>query len=280
MFRNRSVSRSPNRKTSLLLLLAVTLFCARATSARAQDAAIPEDRIKALEHERDELKKRNSLLELRLRQLQTSIDRTVTETLDTATLDRTSAGPPVPHPPGEPAANGTPVPAAIGSFPVASWRSLGPSYSRVAGVFSPLQQPLDLVSLAVAYQDALGGLRRARAAKEFLPNRASDVESAAEKVRLMRSMTKAMREAMAEQVDQMHKLSAVHAIPTMDVRNLDAKLKILDLILASDPEAGPPSTDSPTDAANPKSGSTAPANGNAASGKTSGDAQAVPAKGE
>lgn len=96
----------------------------------------------------------------------------------------------------------------------------------------------------------------------------------------MRSMTKAMREAMAEQVDQMHKLSAVHAIPTMDVRNLDAKLKILDLILAGDPEAGPASTDSPTDTANPKSGSTTPANGNAASGKTSGEAPAAPARGE
>ncbi len=280
MFRDRSNSRSPNQKTSLLLLLAVTLFCARATSAGAQDAAAPEDRIKALEHERDELKKRNSLLELRLRQLQTSIDRTVTETLDTATLDRSNAVPPVPHPPGEPAANGTPVPPAIGSFPVASWRTLGPPHSRMAGVFSPLQQPLDLVSLAVAYQDALSGLRRARAAKEFLPNRASEVESAVEKVRLMRSMTKAMREAMAEQVDQMHKLSAVHAIPTMDVRNLDAKLKILDLILAGDPEAGPASTDSPTDTANPKSGSTTPANGNAASGKTSGEAPAAPARGE
>jgi hypothetical protein len=75
-------------------------------------------------------------------------------------------------------------------------------------------------------------------------------------------------------------LSAVHAIPTMDVRNLDAKLKILDLILASDPEAGPAATDSPTDTANPKSGSTAPSGGHAVSGKASGDAQAPPAKAE
>ncbi len=109
MFRNRSVSRSPNRKTSLLLLLAVTLFCARAASAGTQDAPAPDDRIKALEHERDELKKRNSLLELRLRQLQTSIDRTVTETLDTATLERTKNTPPAPNPPGEPAAKEAPV---------------------------------------------------------------------------------------------------------------------------------------------------------------------------
>ncbi len=236
MFRDCHVSGSPNRKTSLFLLLAVTLLYARATSAGAQDAATPDDRIKALEHERDELKKRNSLLELRLRQLQASIDRTVTETLDTATLDRTNTVPPVPHPPGEPAAKEIPVVAPFGSLPAVSWRTLGPSYSRFAGIFSPLQQPLDLVSLAVAYQDALGELRRACAAKEFLPNRASDVDSALEKVRLLRSMTKTMRDSMSDAVDRMHKLDSVHAVPTMDVRNLEAKLQILDLILSRDPE--------------------------------------------
>jgi hypothetical protein len=41
----------------------------------------------------------------------------------------------------------------------------------------------------------------------------------------------------------MHKLSAIHAVPSMDVRNLDTKLRILDLILASDPDAGPVSNE-------------------------------------
>jgi hypothetical protein len=280
MFRNRSVSRSPNRKTSHLLLLAVTMLCARAASAGTQDAATPDDRIKALERERDELKKRNSLLELRLRQLQTSIDRTVTETLDTATLERTKNTPPAPNPPGEPAAKEAPVAAPVGAIPAVSWRTLGPSYSRFAGVFSPLQQPLDLVSLAVAYQDALGELRRARAAKEFLPNRASDVDSALEKVRLLRSMTKTMRDSMSDVVDRMHKLDSVHAVPTMDVRNLEAKLKILDLILSRDPEAAAAPTESPGDAPTDKNSNGQPTGGSRASTRSPATAATTSTKGE
>jgi len=243
----------------LLVVFAVTSAGARVSWAGVEDAGTTEDRIKALERERDELKKRNSLLELRLRQLQTTIDRTVADTLDTATLERTKITPPVPRPPGELATNEAPVPTAIGSIPGVSWRTLGPSYSRFAGVFSPLQQPLDLVSFAVAYQDAIGELRRARAAKEFLPNRASDVDSAVEKVRLLRSMTQTMRNSMSDAVERMHKLDAVHAVPTMDVRNLEAKLKILDLILAHDTEAAAAATRPAAASTGDKAPSAAPA---------------------
>jgi hypothetical protein len=51
-----------------------------------------------------------------------------------------------------------------------------------------------------------------------------------------------MRDQLADQVDRMHKLSAIHAVPSMDVRNLETKLQILDLILGQDPDAGPVSS--------------------------------------
>jgi|HubBroStandDraft_6_1064221.scaffolds.fasta_scaffold223503_1 hypothetical protein len=231
---------------------AIVLFmCLVAPSlSMGQDTKSTEDRIKTLERERDELKKRSGILELRLKQLQATVNQQVTDALGPnlggrGSLSGQASEPaPVPHPPGEPASSSGAVTPQINYFQAAPWRSIGPPFTRSAGIFSPLQSPVDLVSLSVAYQDALGELRRSRQAKASKENRpAVDLESAESKVRLLRSITKAVRDQLAEEVDRMHKLSAIHAVPSMDVRNLDTKLRILDLILAQDPDAGPVSSE-------------------------------------
>jgi hypothetical protein len=225
-----------------LALLAAVLVLNRPSGARAQNAvpapAPTDDRVKALERERDELKRRNGVLELRMKQLQATVNKVVGDTLDPILSAQPGAPPPAPHPPGEPPVTSPPLSPSLNAYPMVSWRSLGPPYTRSAGIFSPLQQPFDLVSLAIAYQDGLAELRKARQAKETASGSSADVESADGKVRLLRSMTKAARDQLAEEVDRMHKLGAIHAVPMMDVRNLETKLKILDLILAQDPDAG------------------------------------------
>jgi hypothetical protein len=209
----------------------------------AQDAKPTDDRIKALERERDELKKRNGVLELRLKQLQATVNKQVTDALGVNPGGQASESPPVPHPPGEPASSGTPV-TPPSYLQMAPWRSIGPPFTRSAGIFSPLQSPVDLVTLSVAYQDALGELKRVRQPNAAKENRTGiNLETAESKVRLLRSITKALRDQLGEEVDRMHKLSAIHAVPSMDVRNLDTKLRILDLILAQDPDAGPVSNE-------------------------------------
>jgi cell division protein FtsB len=219
----------------------------RAVPASAQTTATVDERIKALEQERDELKKQNGLLELRLKQLQASVNKQVTDALGpNVAAGQGSATPPAPHPPGEPPVTTPPSAVPFNYLQAAPWRT-GPPFTRTAGLFSPLQSPVDLVSLAVGYQDALAQLRTARQKRERKDKETADVQSAESKVKLLRSMTQALREQLAGEVDRMHKLSAIHAVPTMDVRNLDTKLQILDLILAQDPDAGPGSKEPPAD---------------------------------
>jgi hypothetical protein len=234
--------------TALSLAMALAICLVGTSVSTAQDGKSTDERIKALEHERDLLKKRNGVLELRLKQLQASVNQQVTEALGPLGDERPGEPAPVPQPPGEPPVTAAPVPPlASYSYQPPYWRSIGPPFTRTAGVFSPLQQPVDLVTLSVAYQDALAASRRVREtkeAKDAARTGSADAESAESKVRLLRSITKAVRDQLADQVDRMHKLSAIHAVPTMDVRNLDTKLQILDLILAQDPEAGPVSNQS------------------------------------
>ena len=227
---------------ALALLTVLSIGLVGPSMSLAQDAKSTDDRIKALERERDELKKRNGLLELRLKQLQATVNTQVSDALQHSGGGPGEA-PPLPHPPGEPPVTAAPVPSAIGSYQTSYWRPIGPPFTRSAGIFSPLQQPVDLVTLSVAYQDALGELRRARKSKETGMTASRDVDSAESKVRLLRSITKAMRDQLSEEVDRMHKLGALHAVPAMDVRNLETKLRILDLILGQDPGAGPASND-------------------------------------
>jgi hypothetical protein len=218
----------------------VLFLCLVAPSlSTAQDAKPADDRIKALERERDELKKRNGILELRLKQLQATVNKQITEALEPSLGDGISAAPPVPQPPGESSSSAAPVTVPTNPLTPPYWRPVAPPYSRFPGIGS-LQSPVDVVGLAVAYQDALGEVqksRRLRDAKENRPPAAPD--PAESKVRLLRSITATLRDQVAGEVDRVRKLAAIHAVPVVDVRNLDARLKILDLILAQDPDAEP-----------------------------------------
>jgi hypothetical protein len=114
-----------------------------------------------------------------------------------------------------------------------------------------------VIGLAVAYQDALGAVQKARQGKDAKEAAASgDLDPTERKVRLLRSITMTLRDQAAAEVDRVRKLAAVHAVPVIDLRNLDAKMKILDLILAQDPDAGP----MPTEAASAKPAAPAKAN--------------------
>jgi hypothetical protein len=97
----------------------------------------------------------------------------------------------------------------------------------------------------VAYQDAISEAQKSRPAKDSKESRSSaDLDRAERKVRLLRSITMTLRDQAAAEIDRVRKLAAVHAVPVVDIRNLDAKMKILDLILAQDPDAGPMSPQS------------------------------------
>jgi hypothetical protein len=230
---------------ALALLIVVSLCLARPTVATAQSTASTDARLKALERERDELKQRNGVLELRLKQLQATVDKQVTEALAPFSGDQAAAAPPTPHPPDEPPSGAAPVATQTNSFGTPYWRQTWPAYPRFGGPPPALQSPIDVVGLAIAYQDALSELQKARRGKDAKEAAAAaNLDPAERKVRLLRSITMTLRDQAAAEVDRVRKLAAIHAVPVVDLRNLDAKMKILDLILAQDPDAGPMSTQS------------------------------------
>jgi hypothetical protein len=225
--------------SSPVLFIVVSLCLVRPMPVMAQNAATTEERLKAVERERDELKKRNGVLELRLKQLQATVNKEVTEALQPAREELTAA-PPTPHPPPESPAGSVPATPAATSIGIPYWRATAAVYPRFAGIPPALQSPVDVIGLAVAYQDALGEFQKTRRPKESKEGRSiGDVDPAERKVRLLRSITMTLRDQAAAEVDRVRKLAAVHAVPVVDLRNLDAKMKILDLILAQDPDAGP-----------------------------------------
>jgi hypothetical protein len=190
-----------------------------------------EGKLAAIERERDDLKRRNADLEQRLKQLQGSVDNQVQQALGAAESTRANSF--------------SPPPAAYGR------RMAGPFVGQFRPVF-PFGGLPDPVELAISYSDALGEKEAARPALDAAKQKvdlgrggsATDVEaasarlSAAErKARLLRSIVKTSRAVAAEDVERMRKLAAVHAVSLVEVRNTEARLKILDEILSSDPEA-------------------------------------------
>jgi len=234
---------------SMIALLIIGWLCLiRPTVATAQSPASTDDRIKALERERDELKKRNGVLELRLKQLQATVDKQVTEALELFPSDQAAASPPTPHPPAEPPSGAAPATPPANSSGTPYWRQTWPVYPRFGGLPPALQSPVDVIGLAVAYQDALNEVQKARRTKDSKVSRSpGDLDPAERKVRLLRSITMTLRDQATAEVDRVRKLAAVHAVPVVDLRNLDAKMKILDLILAQDPDAGPMPTERPNE---------------------------------
>jgi hypothetical protein len=240
--------RCPLPVSTIAILIICPLCLLRATLATAQSAASTDDRIKTLERERDELKKRNGVLELRLKQLQATVDKEVAEALGRSSSDQAVVAPPTPHPPAEAASGAPPAAPATSSSGPPYWRPSWPTYPRFAGLPPALQSPVDVIGLAVAYQDAISEAQKSRPAKDSKESRSSaDLDRAERKVRLLRSITMTLRDQAAAEIDRVRKLAAVHAVPVVDIRNLDAKMKILDLILAQDPDAGPMPTERPNE---------------------------------
>lgn len=198
-----------------------------------------DERLKAVERERDELKKRNADLEQRLKQLQASVDDQVHQAL------------------GEAAASATPgfaVPPSAGTYPR---RLSGPYFSQFRPIFSPFSGSPDPIELAVAFSDALGEKEAAKPALEGARQKLTtgrgvttfDVEAATaqlqraqRKVQLLRKIITTARAVAADEAERLRGLGAVRAVSMAEVRNADARLKILDEILASDPEAPPKPT--------------------------------------
>jgi hypothetical protein len=201
-----------------------------------------DERLKAVERERDELKKRNADLELRLKQLQATVDNLVHQALGE-------------QPPAPP----TPLPPPATMFPR---RVPGPVFARFPPMFPPFRGTVDPVELAVAFSDALGEREAARPAFDTAKQKPStgnggtrpDVDTATpaqwlkanRKVQLLRNIITTARQVAADEAERMRKLGAVHAVSVSEVRNAEARLKILDEILATDPEAPKTPADSTT----------------------------------
>jgi hypothetical protein len=201
------------------------------------------ERLKVAERERDELKKRNAELESRLKQLQSTVDGLVNQAL------------------GDHAAAATELPPPVGMIPR---RAVGPYISQFRPMFSPFNGMPDPVELAVLFSDAIADKEAARPALDAVKfklgrgSSAFDVDAATtrllradRKVRLLRKIISTARSVAADDATRMQRLGAVHAVSVAEVRNAAARLKMLDEILAADPEASEKPANTP-DATEPK----------------------------
>jgi len=190
-----------------------------------------EERLQALERERDDLKKRNAELEQRLRQLQTTVDNLVHEAVGE-----------------QPAAQRPVFPPMVGMAPP---RGFGPFMTQFRPMFPPFNGMPDTVELAIAFSDALGERDVAKPAVVAARQKAQSGHSgsnadvnlataqllrADRKVRLLQKIITTARNVAADEAERMRKLGAVRAVSTADVRNANARLNMLDEILAADPE--------------------------------------------
>ena len=211
------------------------------SSDRASSEVSPDERLKTLERERDDLKRRNAELEQRLRQLQTTVDNLVHEALGEQPSTQPS---PLPPP-------------AVGMVPR---RSFGPFMTQFRPMFPPFNGMPDTVELAIAFSDAIGERDAARPAVTGARQKAqsgrggsnADVNLATaqllradRKVRLLRKIITTARNVAADEAERMRRLGAVHAVSTADVRNANARLNMLDEILASDSEQETKPTNTP-----------------------------------
>jgi hypothetical protein len=224
---------------SLAIGLAASGLLAADDESKVQSSAAPsaggksvEEKLKAVERERDDLKRRNAELEQRLKQVQASVDDQVHQALAEPQSPRAYAFPP-----------------QGGNF---SRRMSGPFVSQFRPMFPPFSGIPDPVELAISYSDALGEKDAARPALDAARQKvdlgrggtALDVDAASarlsaaqRKVRLLRNIVTTARRVAAEDFERMRKLGAVRAVSVAEVRNAEARLKILEDILAMDSDA-------------------------------------------
>jgi hypothetical protein len=196
------------------------------------------DQLQALQRERDELKKRNAELEARLKTLQATVDTIVRQALGQA------VPPPIPMPPPE---------APAGTAP----RRRIPFVGRFPPMFPPFPGTIDPVEMAIAFSDAVSEKETARSAADAAKSKkssensgnAADTETpsarlakANRKVELLRQIITTAREVAAGDVERLRKLNAAHAVTLAEIQSAEARLRIIDQILATDPEAPKPPT--------------------------------------
>jgi cell division septum initiation protein DivIVA len=258
---SRGIREQQPRKIERIAIIALIAGCGPAGVLRAEpplpaqaaaqkspdvapNEASTEDRLRTLERERDDLKKRNADLEQRLRQLQTTVDNLVHEAV------------------GEPPS--TQSPALLPAMGMVPRRGFGPFMTQFRPMFPPFNGMPDTVELAIAFSDAIGERDAARPAIAAARNKAqsgrggsdADVNLATaqllradRKVRLLRNIIRTARNVAADDAERMRKLGAVRAVSTADVRNANARLNMLDEILAADSEqeTKPTNTPKPTE---------------------------------
>jgi hypothetical protein len=218
-------------------------FKEKEAPAQLQGEKSLEEKLKEAEGERDDLKKRNADLELRLKQLQATVDDVVHQALGE-----------------QPAARPFALPPLTGTI---TRRPMGPFISQFRPVFPPFGGMPDPVELAVAFSDALGEQEVAKPALEAAKQKVGmgrgatrfDVDAATaqffkaeRKVRLLQNIITTSRTVAADEAERMRKLGIARAVSVVEVRNAETRLKILDEILATDPEAAKQPADSPNHA--------------------------------
>jgi len=227
--------RGPGRWNAGLMVVIAATALGRGVGLPAQATAEKglENRLKAVERERDELKMRVAHLELTLKQLRSTVDGVAREAL------------------GEQSAGGA---AAVPPGGVVTRRPVGLYFTRLAPLLPPMQATPDVVELAVAFCDALGDKETARSAmdavnrkvgttpetvRQELDANAAQFQKAERKVRLLRQIVTTMRDEAAAQVERMHRLGAMRAVASADVQYAEGRLKVLELILAEGTETLP-----------------------------------------
>jgi hypothetical protein len=245
-----------NRLVGMILMTAIlSTGAAKAVQTQAQEEKstdrVPTDsptqssvgksdreKLQDVERERDDLKKRNADLVLRLKQVQAAVDDHVHQALG----------------------DSAPAPFALPPSAVMSGRRPGLFMTQFRPMFPPFNGMPNAIELAVAFSDALGEKEAARPALEAARQKVKlghgatsfDVETASvlvaradRKVRLLRNIITTSRDVAADEAERLRRLGAVHAVSLAEVRNAEARLKVLDEILASDPEAPTKPTNSP-----------------------------------
>jgi hypothetical protein len=235
-FPNQPVARSFPCRAIALTGLVLAAFATPAPLRAQSPADKPaDDRLKAIERERDELKKRTDVLETRVKQLQDALDK----------LGQPRIRPAAP----------SEAPYWERDRPNIPRESIAPRGSDFAGYRMPPMVAThetmpDIVSIAVAFSDAVSDVESARPYLEMVRKQmgnggsnprdavaaSGQLQKAERRLRLLRKIITTMRDELAAEADRIRNLTKVGAIPSIVVAARDARVKLLDQILAEDPE--------------------------------------------
>jgi septal ring factor EnvC (AmiA/AmiB activator) len=232
-----SKSQSSVLAALLALTVAPTASLGGKVWAQAPQNGSLEQRLKTVETERDALRKEVDELQARVTELQRTIDsfrrgipRLPPNSVQQQIWDRMHA------------AQSENAAAQPERQP-----QIGPTAIVHRSIYQRLQP--DLVSLAVPFSDAAAATVRAKteleAAKRERPqggeqavrNETSDLRAAEQKLRVLRRMLVTLRDDYATENDRIRQLTQAGAVPTAYLHDRELQVKLLDALLAEDPEA-------------------------------------------